>query len=117
METVVGRSRRTEHLVAALETSPGSGVFAVDERLSVEAVTLGSDADISTAEVSVRLDETFDTAAARGRYGSDLRIVVRTAEAESGDRVALFEGYPPIQEARGVPPPTRIDVAPRAPGI
>ena len=69
MGTAVGRSRRTEHLVAALETSPASGVFEVDDRLRVERVSLGSDAYISTAHLSVRLDADFDTAAARPMLG------------------------------------------------
>lgn len=94
------RSSRAELLVAALETSAGSGVFVVDDRLRVEEVTLRSDENISTARLSVRLDSDFDTAAARARYSPDLRIVIRTQEADAADNVVLFEGYPPVQEAR-----------------
>ena len=64
MQTIVGRSRETALLVAALESSPGSGVYEIDERLRVEEVSLGNDQEISTARLSVRLDESFDTAAA-----------------------------------------------------
>ena len=94
------RSDRAELLVASLETSAGSGVFVVDDRLRVEEVTLRSDEEISTARLSVLLDADFDTAAARARYAADLRVVVRTREADAGDDVVLFEGYPPVQEAR-----------------
>lgn len=94
------RSSRAELLVTSLETSAGSGVFVVDDRLRVEEVTLRSDENISTARLSVRLDADFDTAAARARYASDLRIVIRTQEADAADDVVLFEGYAPVQEAR-----------------
>ncbi|MEE9293514.1 MAG: hypothetical protein V3W34_00915 [Phycisphaerae bacterium] len=100
MQSVYGRSRETSLLVAAVETSPGSGVFEVDDRLRVEAVTLDSDEHISTARLSVRIDESFDTAAARRVYSPDLRVVIRTDEAEASGNVVLFEGYPPVQEAR-----------------
>ncbi len=100
MSCAIGRSRGTELLVAALETSPASGVFEVDDRLRVEEVSLGSDAEISTARLSVRLDADFDTAAARGRYAADLRVLVRTDEADASRNVVLFEGYAPLQEAR-----------------
>ena len=95
-----GRSGQAETVVASLETSPGSGVFVVDDRLRVEEVNLRSDDAISTARLSVRLDQNFDTAAARARYQPDLRIVVRTNAANPDDRVVLFEGYPPVQRAR-----------------
>ncbi len=95
-----GRAGRTQTLVAAVETSPGSGVFAVDERLRVDEVTLLSDEHISTARLSVRLDNDFDTAAARARYLPDSRVLIRTDEADPADRVVLFEGTAPVQEAR-----------------
>ena len=95
-----GRAGQTETLVAALETSPGSGVFEVAQRLRVEEVTLLSDERISTARLSVRLDNDFDTAAARARYQADLRLVIRTDEADPADRVYLFEGHAPVQEVR-----------------
>ena len=55
MQSVSGRSRETSLLVAAVETSPGSGVFEVDPRLRVDEVILGSDERISTARLSVRI--------------------------------------------------------------
>ena len=94
------RSAATETLIVALERSPGSGVFVVDERLRAEEVLLAGDETISTARIAVRLDETFDTAAARARYHADLRVVVRTEAADLADQVVLFEGYPPIQNAK-----------------
>ncbi len=100
MSSAVGRSRDTELLVGALETSPGSGVFEVDDRLRVEEVSLGTDAEISTARMSVRLDDEFDTADARARYAPDLRVIARTDEADASRNVVLFDGYPPVQEAR-----------------
>ncbi len=97
MQAQIGRSRQAVTLTASVETSPGSGVFVADPRLRVSEVTLQSDADISTARFDVLLDNDFDVAAARSRYLADLRVVVRTNEG-NGD--VLFEGYPPIQEAR-----------------
>jgi hypothetical protein len=99
MSDETGRSRTTQTLVAMLETSPGSGVYAVDDRMSVEEVTLGSDERLSRARISVRLDAEFDTAAARSRYAADHRVVVKTLEEDFGSEIALFEGYPPVQEA------------------
>jgi hypothetical protein len=81
-------------LAAALETSPGSGVFEGDERLRVEEVRLRSDGDVSTATVSVRLDDGFGMAEAAGRYHADLRILVRREHSESALRRAVFEGHP-----------------------
>lgn len=105
MAVSCGRIQGVELLVVTVETSPGSGVFAVDERLSVSEVTLGSDAVMSTARIHVRLDAEFDAAAARGRYQADRRVVVRTQEADAARQAVLFEGYPPTQEAgwRGGP--------------
>lgn len=99
-----GRSGGVETVMAAVETSPGSGVFAIDDRLRVEEVNWGVDESIGTARLSVRIDDSFDTAAARARYQSDLRVVVRTDETDAAERVVLFEGYPPVQEARGLSP-------------
>lgn len=106
MQAQIGRSRQAVALVAMLETSPGSGVYVPDERLSVSDVTMQSDADISTARLDVLLDNDFDTAAARARYQPDLRVAVRMNDSD-GD--VLFEGYPPIQEARWHGGPRRGD--------
>ncbi len=95
-----GRALESELLVAAVEASPGSGVYAADDRLRVDDVTLGIDERISTARFSVRLDATFDGAAARARYSPDLRVLVRTVEADASESLALFEGYPPVQATR-----------------
>jgi hypothetical protein len=105
MADYCGRAGQTQTLVAAMETSPGSGAFGVDERLRVDEVTLLSDEHISTARLSVRLDNDFDTAAARARYLPDSRVVIRTDEADPAGRVVLFEGTAPVQEAswRGEP--------------
>jgi len=100
MDGPCGRSRRAETVLATVETSPGSGVFEVDERLRVEQVDLRSDATMSTARLVVRLDSDFDTAAARARYQPDRRIVVRIDAEQPVDRAVLFEGFPPVQEAR-----------------
>ncbi len=106
MKAQIGRSRQATALIGMLETSPGSGVFAADERLRVSDVSMRSDADISTARFDVQLDNGFDTAAARSRYRPDLRVAVRLNRAE-GD--VLFEGYPPIQEAQWHGGPGRAD--------
>jgi len=100
MDGQCGRSRRADAVLASVETSPGSGVFEVDERLRVEEVDLRSDATMSTARMAVRLDSDFDTAAARARYQPDRRVRVRIDAEQAADRVVLFEGFPPIQEAR-----------------
>ena len=83
-----------------VESSPGSGVFRVDERLRADEVLVGSDDTISSARISVRLDNDFDLYAARRRYHADLRLVVRTDHADSAKRCMLFEGYPPRQQTR-----------------
>jgi hypothetical protein len=97
--SATGRSLETELLIALVERSAGSGVFAPDERLRVEGVTLGVDERINTADFSVRLDASFDTVAARETYSPDLRVAVRTVESDASKSVVLFDGYPPIQQA------------------
>jgi len=67
MRTCVERSWAVAPIVVEVETSVGSGAFAVDDRLRVEWISLGSDHVISTARVSVRLDDSFDVFDARQR--------------------------------------------------
>lgn len=109
MNRLVGRSRASRLPVASLETSPGSGVFEVDERLSVMDVTLDSDEAVSTARLAVRLDEQFDAALAKARYAPDLRVIVSVHDGAMAEPVVLFEGHPPVQEAQWRGGPGRAD--------
>ncbi len=102
------RVERVQPLVVELEVSPGSGVFRVDERLSVEALTLLNDDRLSSAGVAVRLDDQFDASAARNRYVPDGRVLIRTNEPEPTDRTMLFEGYPPLLETEWDGRPGRL---------
>jgi hypothetical protein len=94
------RSTSQPPLLVEAETSPGSGEFAVEERLRPDEVEMGSDTSIASATISVRLDNNFDGAAARNRYLPDLRLIVRTDHPDPTQRVILFEGYPSQQVAR-----------------
>ena len=87
-------------VVVEIEVSPGSGEFVVDERLRADDVSLGSDAAIASAVISVRLDDDLDAAAARDRYFPDCRLVVRTDHPDPLQRTMLFDGYPLLQEAQ-----------------
>src|SRR5690606_2802809 len=71
-----------------------------DERLRVEEVRQRGDQAISTARISVRIDDDFDAEEARRRYSPDLRLVIMTDEGDMRHRQILFEGYPPVQSAR-----------------
>ncbi len=109
MQVIVGREREVELVTASVETSPGSGVFEVDDRLRVEEVRIGSDGDLSTARFTVRLDNTFDTAAARARYAADLRVIANVrSDEQSGDRV-LFDGHAPMSTAKWFGGPGRAE--------
>lgn len=90
------RSAPAERLVAAVETTIGSGVFEWDDRLRVEEVRQRSDQAISSARVSVRVDDTFDATEALRRYHRDCRFVVSTDATRPEDREYLFEGYMPF---------------------
>lgn len=94
------RSAPGERLLAAIETATGSGAFELDDRLRVEEVHERADRAFSTATLSVRVDDTFDSGEARRRYHPDLRVLVMTDEPEIVDRVFLFEGYVPVQAYR-----------------
>jgi len=100
MGAMQSRSERGERLLVSVETAPGSGDFRVDERLRAEEVWQRSDQAISTAEISVRIDDAFDSEEARRRYHPDCRIVVMTDEPGPAQREMLFEGYPPVQSTR-----------------
>jgi len=103
------RSERWQPLVVEFEASPSSGVFCVDERLRVEEIILQSDEKVSSARVAVRLDDEFDSVAARNRYLPDCRVLIRTDEPEAADRTLLFEGYPPLMEAEWNGRPGRVE--------
>ena len=94
------RSDRVERLLAAVETAPGSGVYAVDERLRAEEVWQRSDRALTTARIAVRLDDGFDSEEARRRYHPDCRLIVMTDDPDAAGREILFEGYPPVQSSR-----------------
>lgn len=94
------RSTLQPPLLVEVETSPGSGEFAVEERLRADDVEVGSDTSIASATVSVRLDNDFDGVAARNRYLPDRRLIVRTDHPDPTQRVMLFDGYPSQQVAR-----------------
>jgi len=100
MSVMRSRSQPAERLLVGVETAYGSGQFQVDERLGVEEVRQRSDQAISTATISVRVDDDFDSAEARRRYHPDRRLEVTTDEADPSDREVLFEGYPPVQSSR-----------------
>ena len=102
------RSRLIETLLVEVESAPGSGHFVVDDRLRAEEVTLGCDDTISTAKISVKLDNDFDTADARMKYRGDCRVAVRTAAVDPAESEVLFEGYPPNQEAGWDAYPRRV---------
>lgn len=88
-----------EPVVVEVETAPGSGRYAVDDRLRVERIILRSDDGISEAWISARLDDAFDALVARQRYHPDLRLIVRTDPADAATRAVLFAGYPTRQES------------------
>jgi len=100
MGAMQSRSQRGERLLVGVETAPGSGDFRVDERLRAEEVWQRCDQAISTAEISVRIDDAFDSEEARRRHHPDCRIVVMTDEPDPVQREMLFEGYPPVQSTR-----------------
>jgi len=100
MAAPVERSQLVARFVVEVETSPGSGQFAVDERLRAEQVELGSDERIGSARISVRLDAGFGPMQALRRYHPDLRLIVRTDHVDPSRREVLFEGYPPVQQSR-----------------
>jgi hypothetical protein len=79
-----------ERVEVAVETSVGSGAFAVDDRLRADWAEVLSDGEVGTAQVSVRTDGAFTSADAAVRYYADRRVIVRTAGA------VLFDGYPTI---------------------
>ncbi|MFH0981578.1 MAG: hypothetical protein V2A79_08575 [Planctomycetota bacterium] len=92
-------AERWQPLVVEFEASPSSGVFRLEERLSVEEVDLRSDDTVSSARVAVRLDDPFDALAARRRYLPDCRVLIRTDTPDPTARTMLLEGYPPLLEA------------------
>lgn len=94
------RSEYAESLVVEVETSPGSDAYTVDGRLRVEDVQLAADADISSAVVSVQLDDAFDARDARDRYHPDLRLFIRTNAVEPAQATPLFVGYVSRQTAQ-----------------
>ncbi len=100
MGVIRSRSELAERLLVGLETAFGSGDFRVDERLRVEEVWQRSDRAISSARISVRLEDDFDSEEARRRFHPDRRLVVMTDEADFSRRSVLFEGYPPRQSSR-----------------
>ncbi|UCD28526.1 MAG: hypothetical protein JSV03_15830 [Planctomycetota bacterium] len=100
MSGLRSRAELTERLLVGVETAYGSGDFQVDDRLRVEEVCQRSDQTISSAIISVRIDNDFDSQEARRRYQPDRRIVVMTDETDSSDREILFEGYVPVQSSR-----------------
>ena len=100
MGVMQSRSERGERLRVGVETAPGSGDFRVDERLCAEAVWQRCDQAISTAKISLRIDDAFDAEEARRRYHPDCRIVVMTDEPNPARCEILFEGYPPVQATR-----------------
>lgn len=99
MSRMHDRSESAERIAVWVETSVGSGTFELDERLRADEVTLRSDMEMSTAKISVRLDDGFDAEDCRRRYRPDLRLLIGTDKTEKGTRDILFEGYPPVQEA------------------
>ena len=95
------RSGLAERLLVGVESVFGSGEFRVDERLCVEEVRQRGDQAVSTARISVRLDDDFDSEEARRRYRPDLRLAIMTDGADVNERRMLFEGYPPVQSIAG----------------
>jgi hypothetical protein len=55
---------------------------------------------VSSALISVRIDDAFDSVEARRRYHPDQRIIVTTDEVDPGTREILFEGFPPLHTSR-----------------
>jgi len=100
MGVLCSSSQPAERLLVGVESAYGSGDFQVDERLRVEEIHQRSDGGISTATISVRIDDEFDSEEARRRYQPDRRIAVMTDEATPSQRTMLFEGYVPVQSSR-----------------
>jgi len=100
MVTLRTRSELVERLLVGVETACGSGDFRVDGRLRVEEVCQRCDRAISSAIISVRIDNDFDSQEARRRYYPDCRIIVTTDETDSAERQILFEGYVPVQSSQ-----------------
>ncbi|MHC4445642.1 MAG: hypothetical protein ACYTBZ_01520 [Planctomycetota bacterium] len=94
------RSETVERLLVGVETAYGSGDFQVDDRLRVEEICQCSDRAISSATISVGIDDDFDSEEVRRRYQPDRRILVMTDESDVQDREFLFEGYVPVQWSR-----------------
>jgi hypothetical protein len=90
----------TARLLVGVETACDSGVFKVDERLRVDEIHQRADRSVSSATISVRIDDDFDVEEARRLYHPDRRLVVMTDEPDVRDREMLFEGYPPVQTFR-----------------
>ncbi|MBN2560663.1 MAG: hypothetical protein JXQ75_07010 [Phycisphaerae bacterium] len=82
------KSGWAERVDVAAETSVGSGMFAVDDRLRVDEAEALSDGEAGTARISVRTDGDFTSADAVTGYYADRRMIVRTADS------VLFDGYP-----------------------
>lgn len=100
MTAMMSRTASAERLLVTVETAYGSNEFHLDERLLVEEVHQRCDDNISTATISVRIDDEFDSEEARRRYHPDQRIIVMTDDADVASREILFEGYPPMQSWR-----------------
>lgn len=94
------RSENAQRLLVSLETAPGSGEFELDPRLRVEEVRQRADRAISSARLSLQIDDEMDCEEARRRYHPERRILVATGEADPASRALLFEGYPPRQSWR-----------------
>ena len=99
MKAIESRSEQVERLLVGVETAHGSGDYRVDARLRVDEVWQRSDRSFSTATLSVRVDDEFDSEEARRRYHPDCRLAVMTDEPVTSDRSILFEGYPPAQSS------------------
>ncbi|MFQ6048085.1 MAG: hypothetical protein ACE5K7_01820, partial [Phycisphaerae bacterium] len=103
------RSQLAERLLVEVETSPGSGQFAVDWRLRAEQVEQMADERMGRATISVLLDEALTVADAVATYQPERRLVIRTDSPEPAARQIIFAGYPMVQESRWDGRPGRGD--------
>ncbi|MBI4580048.1 MAG: hypothetical protein HY718_10125 [Planctomycetes bacterium] len=94
---MTSRSERAERLLAAMETSHGSGDFVVDPALRVDEVWQGCDAAVGRGVISVLLTDAVDSEEVRRMYHPDRRLIVTTEDPDPSRREVMFEGYPPVQ--------------------
>jgi hypothetical protein len=84
-------NRWVEHVEVSVETSAGSGLFIIDERLRADLVESLSDGNVAEAHVAVRTDADFTPADAQRHYHADRRMIVHAKDA------VLFDGYPVVR--------------------